>query len=84
MKKFINVLWKLIFLAFWMPLYKTVSDMFTATGTGLFVVSGMNDAGLAFWTAVPWLLPIIVAIWLIIDLTKPDKPTGGSGINFPG
>jgi len=84
MGKFISVTWKIIFLIFWMPLYKVVSDFFTAPETGLFVTSGMNDAGLAFWTAVPWILPIIVVIWLIIDLRKPNEPKGGSGINFPG
>lgn len=83
MKKFINVAWKIIFLIFWMPLYKVISDVFVAPETGLFVTSGMNDTGLAFWTAVPWILPLIVAVWLIIDLRKPDEPKGGSGINFP-
>lgn len=83
MKRFVNVMWKLIFLALWMPLYKVISDVFTNSTDGLFVTSGMNEASLAFWTAVPWVLPLIVVVWLIVDLRKPDEPKGGSGINFP-
>lgn len=83
MKKFVNVMWKLIFLAFWMPMYKVVLDIFTEPVTGLFIVAGMNDAGIAFWTATPWILPIIIIVMLIVDLTKSDKPEGGSGLNIP-
>lgn len=79
MKRLAGIFWKLLLLLVYLPLIKGFYDTFTAPGTGLFVTAGMDANGLAFFTAVPWVFPVIVVIMLVIDFTKPDEPKN----NFP-
>jgi len=57
-----------------LPLIFKFYDIFTAPTTGLLVVAGMDDMGLAMATAIPWALPVIVFIVIVYDMSKPDEP----------
>jgi hypothetical protein len=39
-------------------------------------IGGINSQTLAGIGAIPWLLPLFILIWTIIDLTRPEKPEG--------
>lgn len=84
MKRLAAIFWKLLLLLVSLPLIKGFYDTFTAPGTGLFVTAGMDANGLAFFTAVPWVFPIIIVIMLVIDFTKKDEPKSGGfgGMTF--
>jgi len=63
-----------------LPILKTYCDIFTTPVTGLFVVAGMDDTALAIMTFLPWGFPFIMAIIIIIDMTKPDDDNRSGGI----
>lgn len=85
MKRFVQVIWKLIILVVSLPLIKGFYDIFTAPVTGLLVVAGADANTLAFITAIPWILPIGCFIAIIYDLSKKDEetPSGMGGMSFP-
>lgn len=66
-----------------LPILKAYCDIFTAPTTGLFVVAGMDDMALAILTFLPWGFPLIMAIVIIVDMTKPDDDNQSGGIRFP-
>ena len=74
MKKLGRNFWRFILLMISLPLIFKFYDIFTAPTTGLLVVAGMDDMGLAMATAIPWALPVIVFIVIVYDMSKPDEP----------
>lgn len=83
MKKFSRNLWRVLIMLLSLPFLKAYYDIFTAPTTGLFVVAGMDDTALAALTFVPWGFPLIMAIVIIVDMTKPDDDNRSGGITIP-
>jgi hypothetical protein len=39
-------------------------------------IGGVKTETVALIGAIPWLLPLFVLIWTIVDFVKPEKPEG--------
>lgn len=76
-----RIFFELIIAAVSFPLLKGTFDLFTAPVTGILVIMDVNGDGipdvdnstLALITAIPWVLPLFILIWAIIDLVRPEQ-----------
>ena len=76
-----KLLFNLLFIAILAPLLKIVADEFTEPVTGILVTMGVPEAEIGIVGAVPWIVPLFVLIWTIIQFSKPEEPkypTGGT------
>lgn len=74
MGKIGGIIFKGILLMVSLPLVKSIYDFFTTPTTGYLVTLGVPEDQIAIVGAVPWVFPLGILVWLIIDLAKPSEP----------
>jgi hypothetical protein len=73
MWKIIKVLVWIFIMLFISPILKDWYDVYTTPATGV-AVGVVDDTVLAIMTFVPWYLPLVFALGILLYLVRPEPP----------
>lgn len=80
--RIIEAMLVLMVMFFLFPIIKDWYDIYSAPTTGI-LIGNVDDTTLAIMTFIPWYIPIIVAIAVLLFILIPKEPENPQYPRFP-